>query len=135
MGEIFNRKFGEKIMNCKRCEKPLKYIGVKKFHEGAKVGFFGDLAELLTNREEFHLYTCLVCGEVSFFLKDIERQKFERSYSGEDTKNEVLKKYGKIKNHPLFETYLDEDMSRKYLSQKDREERFLVWLKSRKNNS
>lgn len=45
----------------------MHYSGEYKFHEGTRTGMFGNLFELLTNREKFELYICPRCGKVEFF--------------------------------------------------------------------
>lgn len=54
--------------SCLRCDVPLEFEGNFKFHEGSKIGFFGNLFELFTNRESFDLYHCPKCGKVEFYL-------------------------------------------------------------------
>jgi DNA-directed RNA polymerase subunit RPC12/RpoP len=58
---------GGRDIDCLRCEIPLIYSGLYKFHEGAKVGVFGSLFEIFLNREQFELYICPKCGKVEFF--------------------------------------------------------------------
>lgn len=57
-----------KDINCLRCHVKLLYSGNYKFHEGAKLGFFGNLLEAFVNRESFDLYVCPKCGKVEFFV-------------------------------------------------------------------
>jgi hypothetical protein len=57
-----------KQMSCLRCQVPLDFKGNFRFHEGTRMGAFGDLFELFTNRESFDLYCCPNCGKVEFFL-------------------------------------------------------------------
>ena len=54
-------------INCLRCHVKMHYSGEYKFHEGTRTGMFGNLFELLTNREKFELYICPRCGKVEFF--------------------------------------------------------------------
>ncbi len=56
-----------KEINCLRCHIPMKYSGNYRFHEGAKLGLFGNLFEAFVNRESFDLYICPKCGKVEFF--------------------------------------------------------------------
>jgi hypothetical protein len=42
--------------------------GNYKFHEGTRIGFFGELFELFTTRESFDLNECSNCGKVEFYL-------------------------------------------------------------------
>jgi hypothetical protein len=58
---------GGRELSCLRCNVPMKYSGVFKFHEGANTGLFGNLFELFMNRESFDLYVCPACGKVEFF--------------------------------------------------------------------
>ncbi len=59
---------GPKNVECLRCKVPLDYQGNFKFHEGSRIGAWGNLFELLENNESFDLYTCPKCGKVEFFL-------------------------------------------------------------------
>ena len=59
-----------KQISCLRCQVPMSFNGNFRFHEGTRVGAFGDLFELFTNRESFDLYFCPQCGKVEFFLPD-----------------------------------------------------------------
>lgn len=57
---------------CLRCESKLEFAGRRKFHEGAKMGFWlGDLGELFVNRESFDVYVCQNCGKVEFYLTGV----------------------------------------------------------------
>jgi Zn finger protein HypA/HybF involved in hydrogenase expression len=60
-----------KQINCLRCQIPMSFNGNVRFHEGTRMGAFGDLFELFTNRESFDLYFCPKCGKVEFFLPDL----------------------------------------------------------------
>ncbi len=60
-----------KQIDCLRCKVPMLFNGNYRFHEGTRMGVFGDLAELFTNRESFDLYYCPACGKVEFFLPDM----------------------------------------------------------------
>lgn len=55
-------------MDCARCGSSLDQMGTKHFHEGARWGILGNLAELFVNREGFDVYVCSRCGHVEFFL-------------------------------------------------------------------
>lgn len=57
-----------KQISCLRCQVPMSFNGNFRFHEGTRMGVFGDLFELFTNRESFDLYFCPNCGKVEFFL-------------------------------------------------------------------
>lgn len=54
-------------IDCLRCKVPLIFSGNFKFHEGTRVGIFGDIFEAFTNREAFDLYICPKCGKVEFY--------------------------------------------------------------------
>lgn len=66
---------GPKFIDCLRCKVPLEYQGNYKFHEGTRIGVFGDLFELLTNRESFDLFYCPNCGKVEFFLPGFDKEE------------------------------------------------------------
>lgn len=61
---------GMRSLECLRCKVPMRYAGEYNFHEGTRIGFMGDLFELLQNRERFDLYVCPSCGKVEFFLPE-----------------------------------------------------------------
>ena len=54
-------------IDCLRCKVPLTYSGNFKFHEGTRLGIFGNIFEAFTNRESFDLFICPKCGKVEFF--------------------------------------------------------------------
>ena len=54
-------------IDCIRCKIPMKFTGNYEFHEGNKLGLFGNLFELFVNSESFDLYLCPKCGKVEFF--------------------------------------------------------------------
>ena len=55
-------------INCLRCtEVQMIPSGVYNFHEGTNFGIFGNLMEMINNRESFDLYICPKCGKVEFF--------------------------------------------------------------------
>lgn len=60
-----------KSVNCPRCNVPKAYLGTKKFHEGPRYGFLGELGELFVNKETFDVYACPRCGSVEFFVDGI----------------------------------------------------------------
>jgi len=60
-----------KDIDCLRCKVAMSYSGNFKFHEGTRLGFFGNLFEAFTNRESFDLYICPKCGKVEFFSPEI----------------------------------------------------------------
>jgi hypothetical protein len=49
-------------------------MGTRHFHEGARLGVLGNLAELFVNREGFDVYSCAECGHVDFFVAGIGRK-------------------------------------------------------------
>lgn len=59
---------GGREINCLRCDEKMLYSGEYKFHEGSRIGFWGNLFELFQNREAFDLYVCPKCGKVEFFI-------------------------------------------------------------------
>ena len=61
-------------IKCLRCNKSLKYLGAREFHEGPGGGLFSDLAELFMNKERFDVYVCQHCGRVEFFVEGIGEQ-------------------------------------------------------------
>lgn len=59
---------GSRNINCIRCNTKLLFSGNYKFHEGASIGFLGNLFEAFVNRESFDIYTCPKCGKVEFYI-------------------------------------------------------------------
>jgi len=55
-------------IDCLRCNANLHYLGVYRFHEGARLGMWGNFFELFVNRESFEIYVCLKCGKAEFFI-------------------------------------------------------------------
>jgi hypothetical protein len=64
-------------IHCLRCAKPLYFLGKREFHEGSRVGVFGDLFELAQSREEFQMYACGGCGHVEFFIRGVGEEQRE----------------------------------------------------------
>ena len=62
--EIVN---GNREIDCLRCNTPMVYTGLYKFHEGAMAGVWGSFFEIFQNREHFEIYLCPKCGKVEFF--------------------------------------------------------------------
>ena len=58
----------KKQIDCLRCKIPMLFSGEFKFHEGPRIGFWGNLFEAFVNREAFDLYVCPKCGKVEFFV-------------------------------------------------------------------
>jgi Zn finger protein HypA/HybF involved in hydrogenase expression len=65
--EFTDQKEDGRQLDCLRCCVPMKFSGIYKFHEGSNPGIFGNLFELMMNRESFDLYVCPKCGKVEFF--------------------------------------------------------------------
>jgi len=61
-------------INCLRCNVPMKFSGKHDFHEGSRLGIFGNLFEIFVNRESFHLYICPQCAKVEFFCPEKTNQ-------------------------------------------------------------
>ncbi len=66
---------GPKPLKCLRCFTRLDFFGTKRFHEGTRLGFLGELGELFVNRESFDVYACPHCGKVEFFLDGVGEEK------------------------------------------------------------
>ncbi len=58
---------GSRQIDCLRCNIPLLFSGLYKFHEGTRTGVLGNIFELFVNREKFDLYLCPKCGKVEFY--------------------------------------------------------------------
>ncbi|MBP6750983.1 MAG: zinc ribbon domain-containing protein [Xanthomonadaceae bacterium] len=56
---------------CLRCGAPMRTLGRMRFHEGSRLPglIYGNIGELLINRESFDVYACsgAGCGKVEFF--------------------------------------------------------------------
>ena len=50
---------------------PLEYVGTKKFHEGTRWEFIGDIGHLFVNKEHFDVYVCKRCERVELFVDGI----------------------------------------------------------------
>jgi hypothetical protein len=61
----------EAVLECARCEVELRFLGTKKFHEGAHLGIIGEVGHLFENSESFDVYVCPSCGHVDFFVDGI----------------------------------------------------------------
>ena len=64
-----------KNIDCLRCKVRLIYSGNFKFHEGTRLGIFGNIFEAFTNRESFDLFICPKCGKVEFYSPEIQKNK------------------------------------------------------------
>ncbi|MFZ5637854.1 MAG: DUF7577 domain-containing protein [Pseudomonadota bacterium] len=66
----------ERDLKCLRCGTPMKTLGRLRFHEGTRAlpVVYGQLGELLVNRESFDAYACASpdCGKVEFFAITLE---------------------------------------------------------------
>lgn len=69
--EDTDSKKPSKEMDCLRCKVPLVFSGNFRFHEGTRLGVFGNIFEAFTNRESFDLYTCPQCRKVEFFVPEV----------------------------------------------------------------
>ena len=71
--KVLQLKATKSEMNCVRCQYPMRYAGLKKFHEGGPAwGFWlGDLGELFTKRELMDVYICPQCGKLELFLDGV----------------------------------------------------------------
>ncbi len=58
-------------VRCPRCNITKQYLGTKKFHEGRRYGFLGEIGELFVNKETFDVYACPRCGSVEFFVDGV----------------------------------------------------------------
>ncbi len=65
-----------KSIRCVRCNEETEFVGKKKFHEGMRLGWLGDLGELLVNREEFYLFICPACRHAAFFQHPSDEEPF-----------------------------------------------------------
>lgn len=63
-----------KKIDCLRCKVPMVFSGNYRFHEGTRLGVFGDLMEIFENRESFDLFSCPDCGKVEFFLPNFKKE-------------------------------------------------------------
>ena len=62
-------------IGCLRCQEPMYFLGVRKFHEGSSPGFFGDLFEAFQHREELEMFACGRCGHVEFFVGGVGEER------------------------------------------------------------
>ena len=58
-------------IKCQFCKSALEYVGVKGFHEGARLGVLGGMGETFVNTEDFDMWVCPACGNAEFFLRDV----------------------------------------------------------------
>jgi hypothetical protein len=65
---------GPSPLKCPRCDTELHYGGAKAFHEGTRIGFPGELSELLGKSVKFDVYVCTRCGRVELFVDSIGQQ-------------------------------------------------------------
>ncbi len=56
------------IKQCIGCHNRLTYVGTKDFHEGPRLGLFGDLGEFFVSQTKLEMYYCPTCGRVEFFV-------------------------------------------------------------------
>lgn len=66
----------ERALKCTRCGTPMLALGRLRLHPGAGATpqSYGQLGELLVNRESFDAYACAApdCGKVEFFAITLE---------------------------------------------------------------
>lgn len=122
---------------CLRCNVDFQELGVKRFHEGPKLGFFGDIGELFVRQESFLVCRCNSCGEIAFFTPFFDekvRESLIFSQQEAQRKQEALKaiaeKYGEIKTHPRFKDFLKGEPARKFFSHEDQMFEFSSWMES-----
>jgi hypothetical protein len=68
-----HRRNRRSTIRCLRCDRELDFMGTRYFHEGARMGVLGNLAELFVNQESFDVYSCAECGHVDFFVSGRHR--------------------------------------------------------------
>lgn len=61
-------------ISCAHCNRALRYVGRKRFHEGTRWGALGEIGELFVKREHFDVYVCPRCGRVEIFVDGIGEQ-------------------------------------------------------------
>ncbi len=66
--EFQEMPIGDRDVDCVHCQVKLMYSGNYKFHEGARLGVFGNLLEAFVNRMSFDIYVCPKCGKVEFYV-------------------------------------------------------------------
>ena len=66
-----NREKRAQFYDCLRCKGKMQFAGTKKFHEGARWGFLGDIGELLVNKEGYDIFACETCGKVELYLDGV----------------------------------------------------------------
>src|SRR5262245_48408543 len=83
-------------IRCPRCESALDYVGTKRFNEGGRWGWLGDLGERFVRRESFDIFVCPRCGRVEFFVDGIgeEFRPQQRTTRGLPTAEEAFALYG-----------------------------------------
>ena len=81
--ELDESQPSQRKLNCLRCNVLMQYAGNYKFHEGARLGVWGNLFELFVDRQEFDLYACPQCGKVEFFVPVNEEERFRFSENKE----------------------------------------------------
>jgi Zn finger protein HypA/HybF involved in hydrogenase expression len=61
----------KKDIKCLRCGTVrMSYSGNYKFHEGKRLGVFGDFFELFVNKKSFDIYVCPKCGKMEFYVPE-----------------------------------------------------------------
>lgn len=59
-------------IRCLRCDVTMKKLGSREFHQGSRFGVFGNLGELLVDKQALDMLACSNCGKVEFFLPDTD---------------------------------------------------------------
>jgi hypothetical protein len=59
----------ERALDCLRCGTRMTTFGRKRFHAGTRMLplIYGQLGELMVERESFDIYACPSCGKLEFF--------------------------------------------------------------------
>jgi len=60
-----NEKYKDK--NCVQCQTLLEYLGLRRLHEGPRLGAIGDFGELLESTLAVEVYLCPRCHRLEFF--------------------------------------------------------------------
>jgi hypothetical protein len=65
-------------LTCLRCQREMRFLGTKSFHEGTRWGALGDLGEMFVAKMDLEMFCCTQCGRVEFYAEDIfsNLQKF-----------------------------------------------------------
>ncbi|MGI2259282.1 hypothetical protein [Shewanella sp. GXUN23E] len=72
-GKNWSAELGQSTLKCIRCKSPMIKLGSKEFHEGARWGALGNLAELFVNKQTFDIFACQSCGKLEFYLPEDDK--------------------------------------------------------------